>query len=104
MEMTKELIQTIDNCLNIDFKHGCFGISYGIIFNPKNMRQLLINSDGNLYPDIKIRSKMSKEDLFNIINNTDIEDVEGVSDKFDFVYVGGYSIRCFDNMCWGGED
>lgn len=53
MEMTKELIQTIDNCLNIDFKQGCFGISYGIIFKLKDIRQLFINSDGNIYPDIK---------------------------------------------------
>ena len=56
-QIDSEIIKVLDNCLNIDIDHGCFAISYGIVFDATHLRKLFVNADQQLYPDIDVDKK-----------------------------------------------
>ena len=82
-QMNTEIIEALDNCLNIDISHACFGVSYGILFDAEHLRKLFVNNDQQLYSDIEVDKKYVDEFT------------EGVLDEYHDEYLE-YILRVFE--------
>ena len=80
--MNTEIIEALDNCLNIDISHACFGVSYGILFDAEHLRKLFVNNDQQLYSDI-VGKKYVDKFITEVLKEYHDEYMENVLEGFE---------------------
>ena len=81
--MNTEIIDALDNCLNIDISHGCYGVSYGILFDAEHLRKLFVNNDQQLYPDIDVGEEYVDKFIAEVLKEYHDEYIEDVLEEFE---------------------
>lgn len=90
--MNTEIIDALDNCLNIDISHGCFAVSYGILFDDfDHLRKLFVNNDQQLYSDIDVGEKYVDKFIAEVLKEYHDEYMEDVLEEFEPI-VSGHTI------------